>query len=944
MLVFRLYALLWLLTVASTAHAVDAGSMEIRIVPAITDNYILDDYRPAVADQSATIRMVAAPNEYEPASFVVFANETIDDLQLTTTSLVGSDGVSLSGAVLDIRIVKRWYQRNFGADSDPADPRLRFLIPELLIYDDALIKVEGNDNYLRLQSGEYINISKPGNRRGFLSPKPANFSVRDASVLQPLTIVKDSNRQFWVTLYLPPNAEAGNYRAEIELLQGERVVEVIPVLVEVLPFQLDEPQIHYSIFYRGKLDKDWPEGSISSEYKSEEQMLSDFQNLAAHGISNPLIYQRYATGLLDKVLSLREQAGMDNPRIYYLGAPEVSGDDGQVSPRLAGTVKGVLDTAGEYGIEDVYFFARDEAKGELLRKQFPYWDAVKKAGGKIMAAGWQKGTKNAGNFSITGGREDLFVSLGVLRYQEARNWHSKDRLIYSYQNPTGGWEIPETWRRNYGLLLWQYEYDGGMPYAWQHSYRHVWKDFDDAKYKDHNFTYPTVDGQIDTVQWEGLREGVDDVRYLRTLINVLPEIKGDGSSQEAEARAWLSDLKDRPLGQSDLSMIRAEMVAYILALKGLAPVDMTDAIDEVQILPIELGGVATVTWETAERTPGHLQINKGDESYTASSRGLTLHHELSVPGLKPNEKYSFIAYSNVDADGLPIQHEGIIDTSTAIKLTPAAIESNEVLLLDVDLKSNYRSSIGVDWQRSLLGWWRFSSVKSPGADDSTWDNDAKLKGNAQSSIGLFGNGVSLDGDGAFLSMPDINVAENGSATIEGWFKFRSFAMDNLVSMGLFSGLYQHGSNNHFYFARTNEYFLVGSLLQLDTWHHIALIRDGDTTNAAIYIDGQRVRVTVLGEVEELPSIDGLTIGRHVGYFGGLVSAASNTFDGDVDEIRVWNRVLSDAEIQASYNAGRSDLRFTFPAAADGMPDFSLIGANAADQMVVEPIKAGSAGL
>ena len=162
MFVFRLYALLWLLTVASTAHAIDAGTMEIRIVPAITDNYILDDYRPSVAEQSTTIRMVAAPNEYEPASFVIFANETIDGLNLTATSLVGSDGETLSGAVLDIRIVKRWYQRNFAINSDPADLRLRFMIPELLVYDDALIKLEGNDNYLRLQSGEYINIGKPG--------------------------------------------------------------------------------------------------------------------------------------------------------------------------------------------------------------------------------------------------------------------------------------------------------------------------------------------------------------------------------------------------------------------------------------------------------------------------------------------------------------------------------------------------------------------------------------------------------------------------------------------------------------------------------------------------------------------------------------------------------------------------------------------------------------
>jgi hypothetical protein len=786
-----------------------------------------------------------------------------------------------------------------------------------------------------MQSGKYIDISKPSKGRGFVNPEPAEFPVRDADVLQPLTIAKGSNRQFWVTLYLPSDAEAGNYHAEIKLLQGDRIVEVIPVQVEVLPFQLDEPQIHYSIYYRGKLDKNWPDGSISSEYKSEGQMLSDFQNLVAHGITNPTIYQRYASGLLNRVLTLREQAGMDQSGMYYLGVPEAKGDGSQVSPRLAGIVKDVLKTAGKYGIEDVYFYARDESRGKELREQLPYWDVVQGAGGNIMAAGWQKSTRKTGNFSITGGREDLFASAGTLRYQEARRWHSKGRLIYSYQNPTGGWELPETWRRNYGLLLWQNEYDGAMPYAWQHSYGNVWNDFDDSRYKDHNFTYPTDNGQIDTVQWEGLREGVDDIRYLSTLINALAELKSKNSSHVVEARAWLNDLQERPLGQSNLAMIRAEMVAHIIALKGLVSNDLAGSMDNVQVWPVEPGGSARVTWTTNDRSPGFLEIKQNSKLIKASSQGAALHHELTVAGLKPDKNYRFSAYSYVDANNSPIRHEGAINTSTAMSLTADLLETDQALLLDVDIESNYRASIGVDWQRSLVGWWRFSSAESPAVDNSSWGNQAKLKGNAQLNDGWFGKGVSLDGDGSFIYMPDINITEKRAATIEGWFRFRSFAMDNLSGMGVFSGIYQHPANNNLYFSGTNENFKVGSMLRLNTWHHIALIRNGDTTNSVVYIDGQRVRLTVQGEVEDIANISGLSVGRHAGYFGGLVGPATNTFDGDVDEIRVWNRVLSDAEIQASYNADRSGMRFAFPLNEELKPEYSLIGANAADQLAVE---------
>ena len=42
-------------------------------------------------------------------------------------------------------------------------------------------------------------------------------------------------------------------------------------------------------------------------------------------------------------------------------------------------------------------------------------------------------------------------------------------------------------------------------------------------YRDHVFAYPTSNGVIDTIQWEGWREGVDDTRYVATLI------KKDGS-------------------------------------------------------------------------------------------------------------------------------------------------------------------------------------------------------------------------------------------------------------------------------------------------------------------------------------------------------------------------------------------------------------------------------
>jgi hypothetical protein len=57
-----------------------------------------------------------------------------------------------------------------------------------------------------------------------------------------------------------------------------------------------------------------------------------------------------------------------------------------------------------------------------------------------------------------------------------------------------------------------------MDYAYQQSFGNIWNDFDDMHWRDHVFAYPISNGVIDTIQWEGWREGEDDTRYIGTLI------------------------------------------------------------------------------------------------------------------------------------------------------------------------------------------------------------------------------------------------------------------------------------------------------------------------------------------------------------------------------------------------------------------------------------------
>jgi len=178
------------------------------------------------------------------------------------------------------------------------------------------------------------------------------------------------------------------------------------------------------------------------------------------------------------------------------------------------------------------------------------------AGAKVFVACYK------GTFEVMGDLLDLAIYAGAPLADEAQKYHQAGQRIFCYANPQVGVEEPETYRRNFGLLLWQAGYDGAMDYAYQHSFGHGWNDFDSPQYRDHNFTYQTVDGVIDTIQWEGFREGVDDVRYVTTLVKAMEAAREAKPALVKQAQTWLDGLDVK----GDLDEVRGKTVEWILKL------------------------------------------------------------------------------------------------------------------------------------------------------------------------------------------------------------------------------------------------------------------------------------------------------------------------------------------------------------------------------------------
>lgn len=489
-----------------------------------------------------SLEIKACTGEYEPASFIIRARQLVSNIRITSTDLVSANQSRISAGELDIRLVKCWYQAGEGKITYTNQ---KTLVPELLLKDDKLVKVDyaQNKNYLRATTGtieQYIDISSTG------QTFPINAVVQDAEVLQPFDVEFETNKQIWITVHIPENTPPGDYTCTITLQTDQNGLAQMNLTVKVLPFQLKPAMIEYGLFYRGMLT-DIYQTSIGKDWKSANQYLTELLDMKNHGVLYPTLYQPMDSKLAF-ALELRGQAGLPKNKLYILGADTGNAADSAGLADLGNEVTSWVTFTSGYNYSSLYFYGKDEATEAALASQRPAWQTVREKGGRVFATCYQ------GAVDIVGDIMDTAVLSGTLNVTEAAKWHNEGKQVVSYGNPQVGVEDADIYRRNYGIGLVCSGYDGALDYAYQHAFGAIWNDFDDPQYRDHVFAYPTSNGVIDTVQWEGFREGVDDVKYLSTLISIR------GSERESLIRNICRMLTN----QSDLSYIRDVIISKIL--------------------------------------------------------------------------------------------------------------------------------------------------------------------------------------------------------------------------------------------------------------------------------------------------------------------------------------------------------------------------------------------
>jgi len=511
----------------------------------ITHKKILPFTYPVPAIPGNSLSIQACRGEFEPASFIIRAQKDLSGIQISATDLLSPSGQQIPGNAVDIRLVKCWYQAGEGT---LRKTRKKVLVPELLLRDDSLVKVDYArvKNFLKVMIGghkQYIDISSP------TAQFPSNAIVKDADVLQPFDMEADTNKQVWITVHVPEVAPSGDYCGTVKVDIPGIDTALLNLTITVLPFDIQSPALEYSLYYRGKLSKTSKKG-INSEWKTIDQYRKELENMKQHGVLYPTLYQPLDDVLVEKALSLREAVGLPKEHLYVLGTTTgmaVKYEKGL--KRLLENVKKWLNLSTKHDYGTLYIYGIDEARGDRLLSQRPTFKAVHNLGVKIFVACSEDAVDLVGDIL------DQPILHGAFKPTEVSKWHDKGKRVFIYSNPQVGVEDPEIYRRNFGISLWCAGYDGVMDYAYQHSFGHIWNDFDHKTYRDHVFAYPTNNGVIDTIQWEGFREGVDDVRYLSALI-----VKEGGN--EAGIRTWLCE---QLLSKHNLAKVRNKIIEEIQA-------------------------------------------------------------------------------------------------------------------------------------------------------------------------------------------------------------------------------------------------------------------------------------------------------------------------------------------------------------------------------------------
>ena len=229
-----------------------------------------------------------------------------------------------------------------------------------------------------------------------------------------------------------------------------------------------------------------------------------------------------------------------------------------------------------------------------------------------------------------------------------------------------------------------------------------------------------------------------------------------------------------------------------------------------------------------------------------------------------------------------------------------------------------------------VSYWKFDEAEGTTAYDSTGFNHGTIYG-AQWTSGQVSSALDFDGMNDYVDIPydsslDIDASEGISLSL--WIKLNSYP--DSLNQGPIFGLYVStgiGTKNYLSIMKSGygnviawdqwpktSYGWIESIKpDLDTWYHVVVVED--SSYRAIHINGSLDASDNTPESYEGNPPDTIRIGSRADAYAPFY------FHGKIDEVAIYDRVLSADEIQQLYESPDYRLQPDSPCINAGDPDY-----------------------
>jgi len=268
-------------------------------------------------------------------------------------------------------------------------------------------------------------------------------------------------------------------------------------------------------------------------------------------------------------------------------------------------------------------------------------------------------------------------------------------------------------------------------------------------------------------------------------------------------------------------------------------------------------------------------------------------------------------YIGIDSDGTSNSFQGDIDSVTIFNYERDVNQVKADVFTKTQISASFGGSPMDSLTSGLLGYWKMDESTAntcvggvnDSCDSSGNGKDGSWVGNATTTVGRYGQGTYYDGTGDDTLLS--TVTYGGDTTFSAWVKIDSTVTDcstyhPILSNGtsMQNGMYISGASCNGISLRGNTAVGVNSLSatvtqDLKQWHHIVGVSDS-TGKGYLYLDGQFIGANLTAFIPTSVTSGGIE-------FGHAKTYASRYLKGYLDDIRIYNRVLSPAEIRALYD-------------------------------------------